>query len=234
MNDVRILLIDDDDILVGMVSDYFGGRGLNVDSAADGPEGLKRLAEGGVDAVVLDVMMPGPDGFEVLRAIRRDYDIPVIMLTARGEELDRIVGLEMGADDYMAKPFNPRELHARLKAVLRRGTTPEMQGDQSEPVMRFGRLEIDPDAREVRIGSKACSLTGHQFELLLVLARAAGRALTRDELMRRVRGEDLDSFDRSIDVHISRIRSAIEDDPKSPRRIITLRGVGYLFAARQD
>ena len=231
----RILLIDDDDALAAMVSEYLQGRGLAVEHAPDGPSGLKRLASGGFDAVVLDVMMPGPDGFEVLQTIRRDDPIPVVMLTARGEDMDRIVGLEMGADDYLAKPFNPRELLARIKAVLRRSRgelVPESEA--KAPPLRFGRLEIDVDARVVRLDGEERSLTGHQFELLLAMARAAGRALTRDELMQRVRGEDLEAFDRSIDVHVSRIRAAIEDDPKKPRRIITLRGVGYLFARSQD
>ena len=235
MNAPRILLIDDDDALAGMVADYLVGRGFVVERAGDGPSGLDRLARGAFDAVVLDVMMPGPDGFEVLQTIRRDNPVPVVMLTARGEDLDRIVGLEMGADDYLAKPFNPRELLARIKAVLRRSRGKlTSDGVTKAPPLRFGRLEIDVDARIVRLDGDERSLTSHQFELLLAMARSAGRALTRDELMQRVRGEDLDVFDRSIDVHVSRIRAAIEDDPKAPRRIITLRGVGYLFAKAQD
>ncbi|MCO4773370.1 MAG: response regulator transcription factor [Deltaproteobacteria bacterium] len=230
----RVLLIDDDDALAGMVSDYLGGRGLDVSRAADGPEGLAMLARDSYDAVVLDVMMPGPDGFEVLRTLRATSSIPVVMLTARGDDMDRIVGLEMGADDYLPKPFNPRELLARLRAVLRRSSGTVASEGASSPPLRFGRLEIDVDGRRVRVSGEDRPLTGHQFELLLALARSPGRALTRDEIMQRVRGENLDAFDRSIDVHISRIRAAIEDDPKKPRRIITLRGVGYLFARSQD
>ncbi len=230
----RVLLIDDDDALAGMVSDYLGARGLVVGRASDGPRGLQRLRSESWDAVVLDVMMPGPDGFEVLRDLRAWSSVPVVMLTARGDDLDRIVGLEMGADDYLPKPFNPRELLARLRAVLRRSTGAVAAEGASSPPLRFGRLEIDVDARVVRVDGDERSLTGHQFELLLALARSPGRALTRDELMQRVRGENLEAFDRSIDVHISRIRAAIEDDPKRPRRIVTLRGVGYLFARAQD
>ncbi len=236
MNDVpSILLIDDDDALSAMVSEYLAGRGFRVERAADGPSGLALLSRQPFDAVVLDVMMPGPDGFEVLQSIRRDNPVPVVMLTARGEDMDRIVGLEMGADDYLSKPFNPRELLARIKAVLRRSRGELTTGGEAKaPPLRFGRLEIDVDARVVRLDGEERHLTGHQFALLLAMARAAGRALTRDELMHRVRGEGLEAFDRSIDVHVSRIRAAIEDDPKKPRRIITLRGVGYLFAKAQS
>jgi DNA-binding response OmpR family regulator len=149
------------------------------------------------------------------------------MLTARGEDTDRIVGLELGADDYLPKPFNPRELLARLRAILRRG-------DTRTPVLRFGRLEIDRDSLTVRVAGEERPLTGHQFALLLALAENAGRVMSRDALMERVRGSSLEAFDRSIDVHVSRIRAAIEDDPKRPRRLITVRGAGYVFARRQD
>jgi two-component system phosphate regulon response regulator OmpR len=230
----RVLLIDDDDALAGMVSDYLAARGLHVSRAADGPEGLAMLGRGSFDCVVLDVMMPGPDGFEVLRTLRTTSSVPVVMLTARGDDTDRIVGLEMGADDYLPKPFNPRELLARIRAVLRRSGGTVAPDVASSPPLRFGRLAIDVDARVVRVDGEERALTGHQFELLLALARAPGRALTRDEIMQRVRGENLEAFDRSIDVHVSRIRAAIEDDAKHPRRIITLRGVGYLFARHQD
>lgn len=228
----RILLVDDDDALAAMVGDYLGGRGFAVERARDGADGLLRLERDAFDAVVLDVMMPGIDGFEVLRRLRQRSSVPVVMLTARGDDTDRIVGLEMGADDYLPKPFNPRELLARIRAVLRRVGTPTAPGPA--PPLRFGRLEIDVDGRIVRVAGEEVSLTGHQFELLLALASSPGRALTRDEIMQRVRGENLEAFDRSIDVHVSRIRAAIEDDPKTPRRIITLRGVGYLFARQQD
>jgi DNA-binding response OmpR family regulator len=152
------------------------------------------------------------------------------MLTARGDETDRIVGLEMGADDYLPKPFNPRELLARLKAILRRRGAAATRA----PILRFGRLEIDRDRHEVRLAGEPRALTSHQFELLRVLAESAGRVLSRNQIMERVRGEELEAFDRSIDVHVSRIRSAIEDDPREPRRIVTVRGAGYLFAREQD
>jgi DNA-binding response OmpR family regulator len=153
------------------------------------------------------------------------------MLTARGDEMDRIVGLELGADDYLPKPFNPRELLARLRAILRRRGGPETR---ASTVLRFGRLEIDRDARLARVDGEERTLTSHQFDLLCALAENAGRVMSRDVLMQRVRGEALEAFDRSIDVHISRIRAAIEDDPKRPRRVITIRGAGYVFAQRHD
>jgi DNA-binding response OmpR family regulator len=180
---------------------------------------------------VLDVMLPDLDGFEVCRRVRADSDIPILMLTARGDELDRIVGLELGADDYLPKPFNPRELLARLRVILRRRV---FSGTPRTAPLRFGRLELDRDARVVRVDGTERLLTGYQFELLYALAANAGRVMSRDALMDRVRGEELEAFDRSIDVHISRIRAAIEDDPRHPRRIITVRGAGYVFAKHQD
>src|SRR6185503_18861210 len=167
-----------------------------------------------------DVMLPDLDGFEICRRIRARCEVPVLMLTARGDDMDRIVGLELGADDYLPKPFNPREVVARLSAILRRVRGPARK---ESDVLRFGKLEIDRAAREARVDGKACALTSHQFELLRVLAERAGRVQTRDQLMQAVRGEDLEEFDRSIDVHISRIRAAIEDDPKHPKRIRTVR-----------
>lgn len=228
MNAARVLLVDDDERLSDMLASYLRSRGFVVEQRADGQAGLSALAASSYDALVLDVMLPDLDGFEVLKRLRRTHDLPVLMLTARGEDMDRIVGLELGADDYLPKPFNPREVVARLSAILRR-----VRGGMSkEPsdVLRFGKLEIDRAAREARVDGKACALTSHQFELLRVLAERAGRVQTRDQLMQAVRGEDLEEFDRSIDVHISRIRAAIEDDPKNPRRIRTVRAVGYVFA----
>src|SRR5262249_9799957 len=161
--------------------------------------------------------------------LRAKSDMPVLMLTARGDTMDRVVGLEIGADDYLPKPFEPRELLARLRAILRR-----RRSRGATNVLRFGRLEIDRDARIVRVDGTTRSLTGHQFTLLLALAEKAGRVLSRESLMDLVRGEALEAFDRSIDVHVSRIRAAIEDDPKKPRRILTVRGAGYVFARQQD
>ncbi len=226
----RVLILDDDERLAAMLGTYLGERGWSVDHRADVTTGLAALRRGAYDALILDVMLPDGDGFDVCRTVRAESDLPILMLTARGDELDRIIGLELGADDYLPKPFNPRELLARLKAILRR-RSPRAE---TRPVLRFGRLEIDPDARQVRLDGAPCRLTSHQFELLTALARRAGRVMTRDALMQAVRGEDRDAFDRSIDVHISRIRAAIEDDPKQPRRIVTVRGVGYVFASEQD
>ena len=169
------------------------------------------------------------DGLDVCRELRAVSQTPALMLTARGEPMDRVVGLEIGADDYLPKPFEPRELLARLRAILRRGPTAA-----ASRVLRFGRLEIDREARSVHVDGADRTLTAHQFALLQALAERAGRVLSRDALMDLVRGEALEAFDRSIDVHVSRIRAAIEDDPKRPRRLLTVRGAGYVFARQQD
>ncbi|MDX1434614.1 MAG: response regulator transcription factor [Gammaproteobacteria bacterium] len=227
----RLLMIDDDENLAAMLAEYLAPMGIDLQACTHAQAGLERLAGEHFDALVLDVMLPDVDGLEVCRRVRAISDIPVLMLTARGEEMDRIVGLELGADDYLPKPFNPRELLARLRAILRRRGG---RHDESSGVRRFGRLEIDRDQRTVRIDGEPRQLTAHQFDLLWVLADNAGRVLSRDAIMERVRGENLEAFDRSIDVHISRIRAAIEDDPRHPRRVITVRGAGYLFARRQD
>jgi DNA-binding response OmpR family regulator len=212
-----------------MLSEYLGEAGFPVSVAGDGRAGLARLAAEPYDALVLDLMLPDLDGLEVCRRLRAFSDVPVLMLTARGDAMDRVVGLEIGADDYLPKPFEPRELLARLRAILRRR-------DRTRParVLRFGRLEIDRDARCVRVDGTERPLTGHQFALLVALAERAGRVLSRDTLMELVKGEELEAFDRSIDVHVSRIRAAIEDDPRRPRRLLTVRGAGYVFARQQD
>ena len=225
----RILLIEDDPRLAGMVSEYLGEAGFRVELCAAGRPGLERLAREPFDAVVLDLTLPDIDGLEVCRELRARSDTPVLMLTARGEAMDRVVGLEIGADDYLPKPFEPRELLARLRAILRRGTA-----SRKASILRFGRLEIDRDARSVRLGDEEKTLTSYQFALLVALAEHAGRVLSRDALMELLKGEPHEAFDRSIDVHISRIRAAIEDDPKKPRRIVTVRGAGYVFAKSQD
>jgi DNA-binding response OmpR family regulator len=226
----RILLIDDDAALAGLLSDYLKPLGFEVTPAGTAAEARVRIAGGAFDAVVLDVMLPDADGFDVCRRIRADSNVPILMLTARGQDEDRIVGLELGADDYLAKPFNPRELLARLRAILRR-RRPEP--GKNAP-LRFGRLEIDRDARVVRVDGDERPMTSYQFDLLLVLAEAAGRVLSRETLMERARGDSLEAFDRSIDVHVSRLRAVLEDDPKRPRRILTVRGAGYVFAKKQD
>jgi len=225
-----VLMIEDDERLAAMVSEYLAANGLQVTVAPRADRGLSLLARGGFKAVLLDVMLPDLDGFEVCRRIRAGSDVPVLMLTARGDDTDRIVGLELGADDYLPKPFNPRELLARLRAILRRRAA----GSPRLPVLRFGRLEIDREARAVRVDGRERPLTSHQFDLLVALAESAGRVLSRDALMARVRAEGLEAYDRSVDVHVSRIRAAIEDDPRHPRRIITVRGAGYVFARAQD
>lgn len=227
----RVLMIDDDARLAAMVSDYLTAAGFVVDCRFTARDGLAAVDRTVFDAIVLDVMLPDSDGFEVCRNVRSRSQTPILMLTARGEEMDRIVGLEIGADDYLAKPFSPRELVARIRAILRRGRIP-VRAEDAE--LRFGRLQIDRGSRMVRIDGEERTLTSYQFDLLAALAANAGRVLNRERLMDLVKGEDLEAFDRSIDVHISRIRSVIEDDPKHPRRIITVRGAGYVFAKRQD
>ena len=232
----RILIVEDDPRLAAMVAEYLDGNAMRATVAANGAEGLKRLATESYDALVLDLSLPDMDGLEVCRHQRaaggQAASIPILMLTARGDATDRIVGLELGADDYLPKPFEPRELLARLRAILRRGRG-GVSGAESD-VLRFGRLEIDQGAREIRVNGEIRPLTGYQFALLLALSRQAGRVLSREELMDRLKGEALEAFDRSIDVHVSRIRQAIEDDAKQPRRILTVRGAGYVFARAQD
>ena len=229
----HLLLIDDDARLAAMVGDYLRAAGFEVDTAPSLAGGRARLAAQAYDALLLDLMLPDGDGLDLCRELRASAatrQLPLLMLTARGEPTDRIVGLELGADDYLPKPFEPRELLARIKALLRRARpAPEVS-----EVLRFGRLEIDLGERAARIGGRPCDLTGHQFDLLVVLAQSAGRVLSRDQIMDALTGHPLDAFDRSIDVHISRIRAAIEDDPKEPRRVLTVRGSGYVFAKKQD
>ncbi len=225
----RILLIEDDPRLAELVGEYLGGAGYRVQTAATGEAGVASAARGGFDALVLDLMLPDIDGLEVCRRVRATSSVPILMLTARGDAMDRVVGLEMGADDYLPKPFEPRELLARLRAILRRGSSPV-----PARTLRFGRLEIDRDARVVRIDGEERPLTAYQFALLLALAEHAGRVMSREALMDLARGEPLEAFDRSIDVHVSRLRAAIEDNPKRPRRVLTVRGAGYVFARAQD
>jgi len=226
----HILVVEDDARLAEMLSQYLGEAGFLVTVAVSGETALEQAARTPYHAVVLDLMLPDMDGLDVCRQLRMKSDLPVLMLTARGDAVDRIVGLELGADDYLPKPFEPRELLARLRAILRRAA----HGTAAGHALTFGRLEIDPSAHTVSLDGVRCSLTGYQFSLLLALAQHAGRVLSRETLMDLVKGASLEAFDRSIDVHMSRIRAAIEDDPKKPRRIITVRGAGYLFAKSQD
>jgi two-component system phosphate regulon response regulator OmpR len=231
----HLLMIEDDARLARMVGEYLGQSGYVVSHEGNGQGGLTAVQATSPDLVILDLMLPDMDGLEVCRRIRALpgalASIPVLMLTAKGDPMDRIIGLEIGADDYLPKPFEPRELLARIRAVLRRRVDGAAPAGQQ---LHFGSLEIDRDARTVNVGPQACDLTSYQFDLLVALAERAGRVLTRDQIMEAVRGRELDAFDRSIDVHMGRIRAAIEVDAKNPKRILTVRGVGYVFARQQD
>jgi DNA-binding response OmpR family regulator len=220
-----VLLVEDDARLGAMVAEYLGRHDLEVTVSPDGEHGLAALRRGRFDLVLLDVMLPGMDGLEVCRRIRATPEwaaLPVLMLTARGEGVSKIVGLELGADDYLAKPFNPRELLARIRAVRRRGAP-----GPGRARFTAGGLVIDFEAREVTVDGRRTVLTHHEFELLATLARAGGRVLSRDQLMDAVRGREAEAFDRSIDVHVSKLRAKLERDPRTPRYIKTVRGVGY-------
>ncbi len=248
MSTHTLLMIEDDTRLAEMVSAYLGQNSLSVVHCADATSGLAHLQgasalnfTGLPDLLILDLMLPDMDGLEVCRRLRAMpgpvAQVPVLMLTAKGDPMDRVIGLEIGADDYLPKPFEPRELLARIRAILRRrgdGSATSTQVQPAANVLRFGALEIDRDARTVNVSGQACELTSYQFDLLVALAERAGRVLTRDQIMEAVRGRELEAFDRSIDVHMGRIRAAIEADPKAPKRILTVRGVGYVFAKQQD
>ena len=225
----KILLIEDDARLAEMVRDYLGESGFSVMISGTAAEGLTLHNQHNFDAIILDIMLPDGNGLEVCRTLRASDAVPILMLTAKGDPMDRVVGLELGADDYLPKPFEPRELLARLRAILRRG-----KGEDRSETLRFGTLEIDSRTLEARIDGRPCNLTAHQFKILEIMAKAPGRVLSRTYLMDRSKGTDLEAFDRSIDVHISRIRAEIEADPKHPRRVITVRGAGYVFARAQD
>ena len=235
----HLLMIEDDARLAAMVAEYLQQNGFTVSRAGDGLGGLEHLGSppsgATPDLVILDLMLPDIDGLEVCRRIRAlptaAAQVPVLMLTAKGDAMDRIIGLEMGADDYLPKPFEPRELLARIRAILRRKID---HASPSTKALRFGSLEIDRDARSVTVAGALCDITSYQFDLLVALAERAGRVLSRDQIMEAVRGRELDAFDRSIDVHMGRIRAAIEVDAKDPKRILTVRGVGYVFARQQD
>ncbi len=238
----HLLMIEDDARLAAMVGEYLERSGFSCRHAGDAATGLAllqepRAADQPLELVILDLMLPDLDGLEVCRRIRAlpgaSARVAILMLTAKGDPMDRIVGLELGADDYLPKPFEPRELLARIRAVLRRRGERASLPPDAQPLV-FGSLEIDRDARSVRVGGRVCELTSYQFDLLAVLAERAGRVLTRDQIMEAVRGRELEAFDRSIDVHMGRIRAAIEDDAKNPKRIVTVRGVGYVFSKQQD
>lgn len=238
----HLLLIEDDERLGALVSEYLTDAGFDITHVLNAGDGLALIqaqatAEKPIDGMVLDLMLPDMDGLTVCQKVRAQSNVPILMLTARGDAMDRIVGLEMGADDYLPKPFEPRELLARLRAILRRGAG-QMVADAGSDIVQFGSLSIDRGAREVRIqthsGERVCDITSYQYDLLLVLAERAGRVLSRDFLIEHLKNQALEAFDRSIDVHISRLRAEIEDDPKQPKRIVTVRGAGYVFAKHQD
>jgi DNA-binding response OmpR family regulator len=220
----RILVVDDDPGLAGLLAEYLGSRGFEVETAGTGEDALSRLRGGGLDLVVLDVMLPGADGFAVLGEIRRIGPIPVIMLTARGDDMDRIVGLELGADDYLAKPFNPRELLARIKAVLRRSGA----DTEAEVALHASGIRVDIARREVTMNGEPVELTTTEFEILRVLVASAGRVIPRERLMEQARGPEWAAYERSVDVHISHLRKKLGDTSRRPKLIKTIRGVGYL------
>lgn len=223
----KLLVIDDDRKLCRLLRDYLAPLGYEVTAAHTGPEGLEAARAGGYDAVVLDLMLPGMDGCEVLRELRRESDVPVLMLTARGDEADRIVGLEMGADDYLPKTFSTRELLARLRAVTRRSR--RAPATETAVVHIIGPLRVLPEARAAILGDQPLNLTPVEFDLLVCLARAPGRVRSREQLLEEIRERDYEVFDRSIDVHVSALRKKLGDDARAPRFIHTLRSAGYML-----
>ena len=233
---MKILIVDDDKKLCRLVADYLEPMGYAIKAAHNGPQGLEMVLEGNYHAVILDVMMPQMDGFEVLKRLRKESDIPVIMLTARGEETDRIVGLEMGADDYLPKTFSSRELLARLRAVTRRYSSFKRQAVSKDQVNQlvFQDLQIDPSSRTAQLGEELLNLTPIEYDLLSSLAKSAGRVLSRDQLLDAVAGRSYDVFDRSVDVHISSLRRKLGEDPRNPRFIQTVRTAGYMFKVPKD
>ncbi|HVP69117.1 MAG TPA: response regulator transcription factor [Anaeromyxobacteraceae bacterium] len=224
---VTALLVEDDVRLAALTAEYLEGHGVVVTRVADGARGLEEAARHRHDVVLLDLMLPGKDGLEVCRELRSRSDVPIIILTARGEEADRVMGLELGADDYLPKPFSPRELLARIRAVVRRA-----RGRAGPPVqvVQVGDLLVDPAARKASLAGRELELTGYEFSLLYALASRAGRVLSREQLIELAGGNPEEAFDRSVDVHVSRLRSKLGDDPKHPRLLKTVRGAGYLLA----
>jgi len=226
---LSILIVDDDVKLCQLVRDYLEPLGYRVTAAHTGPEGLEAAVRGPFSAVILDVMLPGMNGFDVLRELRAKSSVPVLMLTGRGEEADRIVGLELGADDYLPKTFSTRELLARLRAVIRRSTAAPVPLEAGAPELVVGDLHLNPGARAAALGDRPVPLTAIEFDLLMSLAKAVGRVRTREQLLNDVAERNFDVFDRSIDVHISSLRKKLGDDPKSPRFIVTVRSAGYMM-----
>jgi two-component system alkaline phosphatase synthesis response regulator PhoP len=236
MQSATILVVDDEPPIVDLIASYLRAEGFAVHTAEDGAAALTQARAVQPDLVVLDVMLPGMDGLEVCRRIQQEFDVYVLMLTARAEEIDKIVGLSVGADDYLTKPFSPRELVVRVKAILRRSRTLGPRNAQrapERPALRFDDLVIDPDTREVWHDSAQIDLTPREFDLLYALAEQPGRVFNRDQLLERVWGHDFAGIDRVVDVHIGLLRRKLEDDPASPAIIQTVRGVGYKFVGRK-
>jgi two-component system alkaline phosphatase synthesis response regulator PhoP len=235
MRQETILIIEDDVPIVELIIKYLSAEGYLVQAAYDGPTGLKQARALKPDLIVLDVMLPGMDGFELCRLIQQESDVYVLMLTARAEEMDKIVGLSVGADDYLTKPFSPRELVARVKAILRR----HRKHDEREPApperqsLSFDEIQINPETREVTCYSKPVELTQREFELLYALAEQPGRVFSRDQLLERVWGHDFAGIDRVVDVTVGILRRKLEDDPANPALIQTIRGVGYKMVAHR-
>lgn len=223
---IHVLLIEDDQRLAALTREYLQRQGVVVSHEADGRRGLDQALRHRFDCILLDLMLPGLDGIQVCQKIRARSDVPILMLTARGEEADRVMGLELGADDYIPKPYSPRELLARVRSAVRRARG--QAGPASRP-LAVGDLELDPGARQARLAGALVDLTAYEFSLLQALVERAGRVLSREQLMDLAGGDPAEAFDRSVDVHISRIRAKLGDDPRRPERIKTVRGVGYLF-----
>jgi len=237
MQSTTILVVDDEPPILDLIASYLRADGFSVHTAQDGPTALAQARAVRPDLIVLDVMLPGMDGMEVCRRIQQEFDVYILMLTARAEEIDKIVGLSVGADDYLTKPFSPRELVMRVKAILRRsralGPRPAAQRVPERPALRFDELLIDPDTREVWHDSAQIELTPREFDLLYALAEQPGRVFNRDQLLERVWGHDFAGIDRVVDVHIGLLRRKFEDDPANPTVIQTVRGVGYKFVGRR-
>jgi two-component system response regulator RstA len=228
---IRVLMVEDDNRLASLTAEYLERHNVLVSLAARGDAGLEEARRQRFDVVLLDIMLPGISGIELCQRLREHSDVPVIMITARGEEADRVLGLEIGADDYIAKPFSPRELLARVRALVRRARG--RVGPSTRPV-RVGDLELDPGARTAALSGVVLDLTAYEFSLLYALVERAGRVLSREQLMELARGSAEEAFDRSIDVHISRLRQKLGDDSRRPQRIKTVRGVGYQYALEAD
>ncbi len=225
MPEATILVVDDEPSILNVVQAYLQQEGFTVHTAADGPTALQAARTHRPDLIILDIMLPGMDGLEVLQRLRQESDVYVLMLTAKAEETDKVIGLMIGADDYLTKPFSPRELVARVKAILRRGRG----SGRDDSILDFGDLRIDPEARQVWKNDALIELTPIEFDLLLALARHRGRVLSREQLIEQVWGYDYYGDERVVDVHIGHLRKKVEDDPANPQRIVTVRGAGYRF-----